>query len=58
MLHKYTMLAAILSLAGTLQAAYIGYLYPAGGKAGEEVEILVTSSNCSGVVSLSLLYQG
>ena len=48
MLHKYTLLTAVLAVAGTLQAAYIGYLYPAGGKAGDEVEILVGGQGLGG----------
>ncbi|MBR7104660.1 MAG: hypothetical protein IKC65_06935 [Lentisphaeria bacterium] len=32
----------------SLNAAYIGYLYPAGGRAGDEVEILVGGQGCWG----------
>ena len=38
---KYISSAILLSVIGTLQAAYIGYLYPAGGQAGKTVEILI-----------------
>ena len=58
MLYKYTMLAAVLSLAGTLQAAYIGYLYPAGGRAGEEVEILVGGQGLGGAKQVLVTGEG
>ena len=58
MLHKYTLLAAVLSLAGTLQAAYVGYLYPAGGKAGEEVEILVGGQGLGGAKQVIVTGEG
>ena len=35
-------------LCGSLSAAYIGYLYPAGGRAGSEVEILVGGQGLGG----------
>ena len=58
MLYKYTMLAAVLSLAGALQAAYIGYLYPAGGRAGEEVEILVGGQGLGGAKQVLVTGEG
>ena len=41
-------------LCGSLSAAYIGYLYPAGGRAGSEVEILVGGQGLVGVRSVIL----
>lgn len=38
---KSLLFLSAFSLFCQVQAAYIGYLYPAGGRAGEEVEILV-----------------
>ena len=58
MLHKYTFLTAVLALAGTLQAAYVGYLYPAGGKAGSEVEILVGGQGLGGAKHVTVTGDG
>ena len=41
-------------LCGTLSAAYIGYLYPAGGRAGDEVELLVGGQGLGGVRNVIL----
>ena len=38
---KHISSAILLSVITALQAAYIGYLYPAGGQAGKTVEILI-----------------
>ena len=41
-------------LCGPLSAAYIGYLYPAGARAGDEVEILVGGQGLWGVRNVIL----
>ena len=54
MASKRLLAVASAILCGTLSAAYIGYLYPAGGRAGEEVEVLIGGQGLGGVRNVIL----
>ena len=54
MTSKQLWAAVVVVLCGTLSAAYIGYLYPAGGRAGEEVEILIGGQGLGSVRNVIL----
>ena len=58
MLPKHIFLTAALAVAGIVHGAYVGYLYPAGGRAGEEVEILVGGQGIGGTGSVIVTGDG
>ena len=51
---KKTLLAVSFLAAATVFAAHIGYLYPAGGRAGSTVEVLVGGSGLGNISSASV----
>ena len=51
---KKTILAVSLLAGATVFAAHIGYLYPAGGRAGSTVEVLVGGSGLGNINSASV----
>ena len=58
MLTKYIFMTVALTVAGIVHGAYVGYLYPAGGRAGEEVEILVGGQGIGGTNSVIVTGEG
>ena len=58
MLLKFILFPVVFCAAVAAQAAYIGYLYPAGGRAGEEVEILVGGQGMGGPNEIIVTGQG
>ena len=58
MLPKHIFLTVALTVAGIVHGAYVGYLYPAGGRAGEEVEILVGGQGIGGTNSVIVTGDG
>ena len=51
---KKTLIAVSLLAAATVFAAHIGYLYPAGGRAGSTVEVLVGGSSLGNITGASV----
>ena len=49
--HRFPAALALLLLTAAAGAAHIGYLYPAGGRAGDTVEVLAGGSSLWGVTS-------